>query len=190
MERVGMDLVTVAASVGPHAVVGHNAPIVACRSSGVGVITEPIYVDSAGATADELHVSSTGGTPPGLQLTTITVAVPAGPLSPHDHHAVGSSVGGVPISVGGVPNALLHSAPLPTVPLPVVPAPPHECATLKWKNEISPTKEKNASGGGGGLVSLSTIIFVDVAYEQEWTMRYNTYFYYFNTYNSPFHHQL
>jgi hypothetical protein len=62
---------------------------------------------------------------------------------------MGASVGGIPVSVSGIPNAgtLLHSAPLPTVPLPVIPAPPHECATLKWKHE-SPTKEKNASGGG------------------------------------------
>ena len=144
-----MDLVTVAASATQHAGVSANIPIVACRSSGVGggVIAEPIYVDSVGASTDELHVPSTGGTPPGLQLTTITVAVPAGPLSPRDN--MGSNVGGVPVSGGGVPGAatLLHSAPLPTVPLPVVPAPPHECATLKWKHE-SPTKEKNASGGG------------------------------------------
>ena len=150
-----MDLVTVAASsVGQQSVVSPHGSIVAGRSSGVGagVITEPIYVDSVGAPADDLSASSAGGTPPGLQLTTITVAVPAGPLSPNEHN-MGASVGGIPVSVSGVQNAatLLHSAPLPTVPLPVVPAPPHECATLKWKHE-SPTKEKNASGGG--LVSF------------------------------------
>ena len=145
-----MDLVTVA-SVGQQSIVSPHCSIVAGRSSGVGagVITEPIYVDSVGAPTDELSASSAGGTPPGLHLTTITVAVPAGPLSPSDHH-MGASVGGIPVSVSGVPNALLHSAPLPTVPLPVVPAPPHECATLKWKND-SPIKEKNS--GGGGLVS-------------------------------------
>ena len=152
MNRVGMDLVTVAASsVGQQSVVSPHGSIVTGRSSGVGagVITEPIYVDSVGGPTDDLSVSST---PPGLQLTTITVAVPAGPLSPSDHN-MGASVGGIPVSVSGIPNAgtLLHSAPLPTVPLPVVPAPPHECATLKWKHE-SPTKEKNASGGG--LVSF------------------------------------
>ena len=151
MDRVGMDLVTVAASsVGQQTVVSPHGSIVSGRSSGVGagVITEPIYVDSVGAQGDELSASSAGGTPPGLQLTTITVAVPAGPLSPNEH-TMGASVGGIPVSVSGVPNAatLLHSAPLPTVPLPVVPAPPHECATLKWKND-SPAKEKNSSGGG------------------------------------------
>ena len=148
-----MDLVTVSASsVVGQSVVSPHGSIVSHRSSGVGagVITEPIYVDSVGTTIDDINVSSSG-TPPGLQLTTITVAVPAGPLSPSDHN-MGASVGGIPVSVSGVPNAatLLHSAPLPTVPLPVVPAPPHECATLKWKND-SPTKEKNS--GGGGLVS-------------------------------------
>lgn len=155
-----MDLVTVAtSSVGQHSGVSPHGSIVACRgSSGVGgggVITEPIYVDSVGAPTDDL--SSSGGTPPGLQLTTITVAVPAGHLSPsdhHHHHHVGGSVGGIPVSVSGVSN-LLHSAPLPTVPLPVVPAPPHECATLKWKHD-SPTKEKNSSGGG--LVSSFYIL--------------------------------
>ena len=154
MDRVGMDLVTVAASSVGQQVVSPHGSIVAGRSSGVGagVITEPIYVDSVGAQADELSASSAGGTPPGLQLTTITVAVPAGPLSPNEHN-MGASVGGIPVSVSGIPNSatLLHSAPLPTVPLPVVPAPPHECATLKWKND-SPAKEKNSSGGG--LVSL------------------------------------
>ena len=151
-----MDLVTVAASSVGHQS-GHHGPIVACRTSGVGagVIAEPIYVDSVGAPTDDLNSSS--GTPPGLQLTTITVAVPAGPMSPSDHHNVGASVGGIPVSVSGVPNTatLLHSAPLPTVPLPVVPAPPHECATLKWKHD-SPTKEKNSSGGG--LVSFCLIL--------------------------------
>ena len=155
-----MDLVTVAASsVGQQPGVSPHGPIVACRSSGVGagVIAEPIYVDAVGAPTDDLNASSAGGTPPGLQLTTITVAVPAGHLSPSDHHNVGASVGGIPVSVSGVPNTatLLHSAPLPTVPLPVVPAPPHECATLKWKND-SPTKDK--SSGGGGLVSYFHII--------------------------------
>ena len=153
-----MDLVTVAAaSVGQQTVVSPHGPIVACRNSGIGtgVITEPIYVDSVGApTADDLSAATTGGT--GLQLTTITVAVPAGPLSPSDHN-VGASVGGIPVSVSGVPNTatLLHSAPLPTVPLPVVPAPPNECATLKWKNDL-PTKDKNSSGGG--LVSFFQIM--------------------------------
>ena len=143
-----MDLVTVSASsVVGQSVVSPHGSIVSHRSSGVGagVITEPIYVDSVGTTIDDINVSSSGA-PPGLQLTTITVAVPAGPLSPSDHN-MGASVGGIPVSVSGVPNALLHSAPLPTVPLPVVPAPPHECATLKWKHD-SPIKEKNSSSGG------------------------------------------
>ena len=89
MDRVGMDLVTVAASsVGQQSVVSPHGSIIAGRSSGVGagVITEPIYVDSVGGPADELSASSAGGTPPGLQLTTITVAVPAGPLSPNEHN--------------------------------------------------------------------------------------------------------
>lgn len=85
-------------------------------SQGPAAVVEPIYVETTAASGPD-------GPPTGLQLTTITVAVPAGPLSPGDQAPVVSA--GASASV----SHLLHSTPLPTVPLPLVPD-----GTVKWKH--------------------------------------------------------
>ena len=99
----------------------------------------------------------------GLQLTTITVAVPA-PLSPSDPTAVLQAVAAAAAAAGPQHHhhqqqqqhqqhhhhhqQQQHHHHPPTITLPTVPAPQE---TLKWKFEQ--TKEaKNNNGGGSSLV--------------------------------------
>ena len=87
----------------------------------------PIYVESTPGDLSSVVVSS-GNPAAGLQLTTITVAVPA-PLSPTDPAFLAAHA------------AANQPPPPPTVALPQVPA-PQEC-TFKWKYEQN--KEKTGS---------------------------------------------
>ena len=86
-----------------------------------------VYVDSSDLAS---VVSSCGSA--GLQLTTITVAVPA-PLSPND-----------PAFLAAAAAAGSLNPPPTAVALPTVPAPQQECSTLKWKYEQN-NKEKTGT---------------------------------------------
>ena len=136
MERVGVDLVTAGS--------GH------LRTTGSGNQTT-VYVE-----ADDEDMSSavvTCGPHGGLQLTTITVAVPA-PLSPSDPTAVLQAVAAAAAAAGPQHQHHHHQQHQqqhhqhhpPTITLPSVPAPQE---TLKWK--FDPPKD-NKNTGGSSLV--------------------------------------
>ena len=110
--------------------------------------TTAVYVDANG----DLVAQS------GIQLTTITVAVPA-PLSPSDPALLQAAANAAAAGTSHLPPAVLphlspsHLPPPPlhsttTVALPTVPA-PQETA-LKWKYEQS--KDKTSTTGGSSLV--------------------------------------
>ena len=87
-----------------------------------------VYVDPSDLASVVSSCAGTGG----LQLTTITVAVP-GPLSPSDPAFLAAAAAG---SLNPPPTA---------VSLPTVPAPQEQCNTLKWKYEQQNSKDKSGS---------------------------------------------
>ena len=132
MERVGVDLVTSGSGL--------------VRSTGSGNQTT-VYVE---ADEDMSSAAVTCGPHGGLQLTTITVAVPA-PLSPSDPTAVLQAVAAAAAAAG--PQHHHHHQHhhqqhhhQPTITLPSVPAPQE---TLKWK--FDPPKD-NKNNCGSSLV--------------------------------------
>ena len=97
-----------------------------------------VYVEAADPVGG--GVGNVPGTAGGLQLTTITVAVPA-PLSPSDPallHAVNMP------QLPTVPTAVA----LPTVP--VATAASNQDCTFKWKYEQNKNDKTNSGGGGSG----------------------------------------
>ena len=118
--------------------------------------TVPIYVESPSGELASVVASSPSSA--GLQLTTITVAVPA-PLSPNDPAFLAAAAAAnqttPPPSVVASSGSLVTAAAPPpptTVALPTVPAPQE--STFKWKYEQN--KEKSVSSSVANAASSSS----------------------------------
>jgi len=118
-----------------------------------------VYVE----TDEEMGTAVTCGPHGGLQLTTITVAVPA-PLSPSDPTAVLQAVAAAAAAAGPQHHQQQHhhqhhqqqhQQQQPTINLPTVPAPQE---SLKWKFDHS---KDNKTSGGSSLVRGNSSKFSD-----------------------------
>ena len=162
---VPIELVQAAAGIRPTITTtqagGGGHPGLSPQPGQADLSTTAVYVDANG----DLVAQS------GIQLTTITVAVPA-PLSPTDPALLQAAANAAAAGTSHLPPAVLphlsptqqpppppplqSSAPPPlvgtptTVALPTVPA-PQETA-LKWKYEQSKDKASSSSTGGSSLV--------------------------------------
>ena len=150
--NVPVELVTAAAA---RAAALAGSPNDAAAAAALSAV--PIYVESPNGELASVVATSGGaasiapGSPnsAGLQLTTITVAVPA-PLSPNDPAFLAAAAAAnqstpPPPAAGGsiAPSAVASLPPPTTIALPTVPAPQE--TTFKWKYEQN--KDKASSGG-------------------------------------------